>query len=173
MRDLPKLAFDESTKEPFAHIGRTLLSAQSFESSLSSALIGLHIVENKADWHEKYEEVSGEISALTLGRLLKRLRIKFPFSDDVDKLFRDAHRERDRFVHHFYEEYFALLQNRAGHEKLIEHLNALHVLFRRADATIAPMSHALLLEAGMTEAQMVVHAENALRDQLHEKGVTI
>ena len=82
-----------------------------------------------------------------------------------------ALKERNRFIHRYYRESFALLSDPRGHQKLIDELTALLTLFRKADDLIEPISYQLMLTAGMTDQQISMCAHRGVDDQLRENGL--
>lgn len=171
MKNLPKISIDESTKEVFFHIGLTFYAAQSFEECLLGMLVGLYITENPVEWQKNYLQETKNLNTLPLGRLLEKARKSITFDHEIDSTLQLALKNRNRFIHHFYYESFSLLSDPRGHKRVIEEVIQLRHLFRKADDMIAPLSYQLMIKAGMTEDQISMHAHNAVKVQLHEKGV--
>lgn len=161
MRDAPKIVIDDSSKEVFFHIGLTLYAAQSFEKCLLGMLYGLYVIENLPNWRENYLKETENLNSLTLGRLLAKARESVSFDQEVDSTLQLALKQRNRFIHNYYEESFGLLSDRRGHKRLIEDLIGLQKLFRKADDMIEPLSWELMKRAGMSEQQISTYAHRA------------
>ncbi len=158
MRNVPMILVDESAKEVFFHIGLTLYAAQSFEKCLLGMLYGLYVVENLPNWRENYLKETENLNSLTLGKLLARARESVSFDQEVDTTLQLALKQRNRFIHNYYEESFGLLSDRRGHKKAIAELIELQKLFRKADDAIEPLSWELMKKGGMKEQQISNYA---------------
>jgi hypothetical protein len=169
VRDVPKIVIDDSAKEVFFQIGLTLYAAQSFEKCLLGMLYGLYVVENLPNWRENYLKETENLNSLTLGKLLAKARKSVSFGQGVDPILQLALKERNRFIHNYYEESFALLSDRRGHKKAIAELIELQKLFRKADDTIEPLSWELMKKAGMTDQQISIYAHRSMGYSSAEK----
>ena len=96
MRNVPKIAIDESSKEVFFHIGLTLYAMQSFEECLSSLLTGIYVTENLSNWRVNYLEETQALDKMTLGKLLTKARESVKFDHEVDLTLQLALKERNR-----------------------------------------------------------------------------
>lgn len=162
MRNVPMVEINESSKEVFFHIGLTLYAAQSFEKCLLGMLYGLYVVENLPNWRENYLKETENLNSLTLGKLLTKARESVSFDKEVDSILQLALKQRNRFIHNYYEESFGQLSDRRGHKRLIEKLVELQKLFRKADDLIEPLSWELMKKAGMTEQQIFKYAHQSM-----------
>lgn len=162
MRNVPMVVVDDSSKEVFFHIGLTLYAAQSFEKCLLGMLYGLYVVENFPNWRENYVRETENLNSLTLGKLLSRAKESVSFDKEVDLTLQLALKQRNRFIHNYYEESFGLLSDRRGHKRLIDELIGLQKLFRKADDMIEPLSWELMKKAGMTEQQISIYAHRSM-----------
>lgn len=168
MRDLPEIVIDDSAKAVFMHIGLTLYAAQSFEKCLLGMLYGLYVNETPS-WRQNYLKATENLNSLTLGKMLAKARATISFDQEIDSTLQLALKQRNRFVHDFYQDSFALLTDRRGHKKLVDELTELRNLFRKADDMIEPISYQLMLKGGMTEQQISMYAHRGVQTQLHER----
>lgn len=162
MRNVPEIVVDESAKKVFEQIGHTFFSAQSFEKCLLGMLYGLYVTENLPNWRENYLKETENLDSLTLGNLLAKARKSISFDQEVESTLQLALKLRNRFIHHFYSDYFGLLTDRRGHRKVIAELVELQKLFRKADDMIEPLSWELMKKGGMTDQQISMYAHQSM-----------
>jgi len=160
------IAINETSKEVFFHIGLTLFAAQSFEESLSGMLTGIYVTENASNWRENYLNEIQSLDKLPLGKLLIKARKAVSFDHEVDEILQRALDQRNRFIHRYYRDSFALLVDPLRHRQLVSELTALQHLFRTADDLIEPLSYKLMLKAGMTDQQISEFAHRSVSSQL-------
>ncbi len=171
MRNVPMVVVDESSKEVFFHIGLTLYAAQSFEKCLLGMLYGLYVFENLPNWRENYIKETENLNSLTLGKLLAKARMSVSFDKEVHSTLQLAWKQRNRFIHNYYDDSFGLLTDSRCHRKLVEELIELQKLFRKADDIIEPLSWQLMLKGGMTEQQISMYAHRLVDRQLRGNGL--
>ncbi len=140
---------DFGIKEVYAFFGLATYCAQVLEKGLLNMVVafrckGFHITRDEIDaLFESYEKK-------TLGQLLKRVRKAIDKSSDVDALLDEVLKKRNWLAHQFFADRSIEFTMESGRKDMIQELQELIILFKRADHATELIYLPILRGIGMT-----------------------
>lgn len=141
-------------KKLYAKFGRTAEVGQLFETALTSIMLILK--GHEEDWFatqnpEDAKLFADSLDRLTLGQLLRKLRVHLVLPDDLEDQFMRALKARNRLTHGFFEHHNFRIQTHEGRDIMIADLEDLHTEIFRCWRVASGIAEALLPLAQVTK----------------------
>ena len=143
--------------EVYRKFGETSEAAQLLETELGTILLTIRGAEEELFFGDKPDlakEILTKIDKSTLGQLLKQLGNKIDSKEQLEDLFSEALKQRNRLAHSFYRQHNFKRNTDEGRDIMIQDIETIH------DVLIEAYKAALLI-SGINIEKMI----NAYRDR--------
>lgn len=148
----------EQCKEVYAHFGLAMYRAQCVEQSIIQLLIffdffreNVPIFESREKWEESFDLYNGDLSAKTMGQLIKNLRNLGAIPVETGSKLGDALKNRNWLAHSFFVDHSLNFLSEAGRLKMIDELEACTSYFNEIEDVLNPITYKLCEKYGLTE----------------------
>jgi hypothetical protein len=151
----------EHIKNVYAEFGLALYLAQVLEHGIVNALMVVDLLAKNAGhpmqrqkWIEEFDSFMDRHFAITLGKMINRLKELIEMPDDLESLLSDALSKRNYLAHHYFRERAEEFISYHGREQMVAELEDVQRLFRQADERLESILKPLRERYGISDEQL-------------------
>ena len=155
---------DEHTRDTYAHFGLALYMAQVLEHGLVNAMVIARLASGERLAPADVDAFMDQKFELTLGRLIRDLRVHIPVQDSLAQILADALKKRNWLAHAYFRERSLDFMTEAGRTAMIAELEAAKECFNTADQSLDQAVRPLRDRIGFSDERIEAELRLALSE---------
>lgn len=142
---------DLQAKEVYAYFGLVIFSFQKFEQQLMNMLLIKAKNENLNLTPEEYDEVFGNHSDKTMGKLIKKVTETYKINSELTREMWRIHKKRNYFAHHYFKDSSQYFFDLEGNIKMIVEFECVIIEVEVLDSKLNIIIKPLMQNFGVTD----------------------
>lgn len=154
-------------RETYARFGLAAYHAQVFENGIVNLIALAEMYAKRSGKPMTTEDVDALHAALysyTAGRLVNRLAEVLPQQRDLIERYREAVRERNRLMHHFFRDHNEDFMTTLGMQRMVDDADAIRDVLESADRVTTSIIEGILVEMGVPKDSIQAEFDRLLAE---------
>lgn len=154
----------DQIRDTYAHFGLAMYMAQVLEHGLVNAMVIARLASGERLSPADVDSFMDQKFELTLGRLIRDLRVHIPVQDSLAQLLADALKKRNWLAHAYFRERSLDFMTEAGRTAMIAELEAAKDGFKTADQSLDETVRPLRDRIGFSDERIEAELRRALSE---------
>jgi hypothetical protein len=154
----------DQIRDTYAHFGLALYMAQVLEHGLVNAMVIARLANGERLSPTDVDSFMDQKFELTLGRLIRDLRVHIPVQDSLAQLLAGALKKRNWLAHAYFRDHSLDFMTDAGRAAMITELQEAKDYFKTADRSLDAAVRPLRDRIGFSDDRIEAESQRALSE---------